>query len=278
LIDSGNMQKLERFGVFRLVRFEPQAVWKHALDEEVWQAADATFRIDKGKSAGTWQFNHEIPEAWKISYHKLNFQIRITNSRHTGVFPEQCKNWDWIEEKLKVKGKDTHILNLFGYTGIASLFAARAGARITHVDASRAAVKWAQYNQEISALSDRSIRWMVDDVFKFVERESRRGSKYDGIILDPPRFGRGPKGEIWKFEKAVPELLQACKKILSSDPLFIYLTAYDISQSPQELCTWLADITRGLNGKLEYGKLVQQEKSAGRKINQAMFARWSKIK
>jgi 23S rRNA (cytosine1962-C5)-methyltransferase len=278
LVDSGNQKKLERFGAYYLIRFEPQAVWKPALPKEIWQSTDAELLIEKGKSMGRWQFNHEIPDAWQVAYHQMNLEVRISGSRHIGLFPEQCQSWDWIENKIRSEKETVRVLNLFGYTGVASLFAARAGAQVTHVDASRAAVKWGQRNLELNNLKDRGIRWLIDDVFKFVERENRRGSTYEGILLDPPRFGRGPKGEVWKFEKAIPELLHLCKNILSPQPLFVYLTAYDVENSPAELCSWLAEITRHLSGKLECGSLVQQEKSAGRKIHQAMFARWSTIK
>ena len=276
IIDSGNAQKLERFGALKLTRFEPQAVWKPALPLSKWQNADAVFHLEKGKASGEWQFHHEAPKEWTIDLKGLTIQLRIHNSRHIGIFPEQLPSWEWIEERILKAQSSPKVLNLFGYTGVASLFAARAGAQVTHVEASRAAVKWAQQNQQLSGLAEKPIRWIVDDVFKFVEREERRGNHYDGILLDPPRFGRGPKGEVWKFDKTVQELLQACRNILSPQPLFFYLTAYDVQNEPFELYQWVHDTLRSFKGQVEYGWMVQQERSAGRKINQSMFVRWQR--
>ncbi len=205
----------------------------------------------------------------------MQFQLQVRDSRHVGIFPEQSPNWLWLEEKIRNAVTQPRIINLFGYTGAASLFALRAGAAVTHVDASRSAEKWGQFNQELSGLKDLPLRWIVDDAFKFVERETRRGLLYDGIILDPPKFGRGPKGEVWKFDKAVPDLLNSCSHILSANPLLICLTAYDVACEPQEIGGWLAEMMRPYNGSLESGWLVQKEKSAGRTIRQSMFARWS---
>jgi 23S rRNA (cytosine1962-C5)-methyltransferase len=274
ILDSGNAQKLERFGPVKLVRFEPQAIWKPALPQADWQNADAVFYIEKGQQSGNWQIHHPLPDDWTINLAGLTVQLRIHNSRHIGIFPEQYPSWNWIEDRIRSAEPTPKILNLFGYTGIASLFAARAGAEVTHVEASRSTVKWAQQNQQMSGLSEKPIRWIVDDAFKFVEREARRGNQYDGIILDPPRFGRGPKGEVWKFEKAVPDLLQACRDILTPQPLFVYLTAYDIQNIPFELYQWVNHLMQPYHGQIEYGWMVQQEKSAGRKINQSMFVRW----
>ena len=274
IIDSGNARKLERFGALKLTRFEPQAIWKPALPQSEWQQADAVFRLEKGQQSGEWQFHQEVPKEWTINLKGLTIQLRIHNSRHVGIFPEQLPGWLWIEEQIRKAPPRPKVLNLFGYTGVASLFASRAGAEVTHVDASRAAVKWAQQNQQLSGLAEKPIRWIVDDVFKFVEREERRGNRYDGILLDPPRFGRGPKGEVWKFEKAVPDLLQACQGILTPQPSFLYLTAYDVQNKPFELFQWVNRALRSYNGKSEFGWTVQQERSAGRKIRQSMFVRW----
>lgn len=277
LIDSGKSRKLERFGTITLDRFEPQAVWKPALPQGRWQQASASYQLEKGKQAGKWQIFSETPREWQIRFSDLTFQLRLRDSRHIGIFPEQCQSWLWLEEKIKKAGGNPRVLNLFGYTGAATLFAARAGAQVTHVDASRSAVKWAQTNQELNDLSSLPIRWIVDDALKFVQREARRGVQYDGIILDPPKFGRGPKGEIWKFEQTVTNLLQECSQILSPDLLFIYLTAYDIYETPEEIADWLSYLMRLTTGQIEYCWMVQQEKSAGRKINQSMFARWFRI-
>lgn len=278
LMDSGNSRKLERFGAYVLDRFEPQAIWKPALTPDRWRQAVASYQLEKGKSSGKWQVFSELPEDWQIRINGLSFKLRVRQSRHIGIFPEQSPSWLWIEEKIKTHGETARVLNLFGYTGAASLFSARAGAQVTHVDASRSAVKWAQANQELNGMGSLPIRWIVDDTLKFVEREKRRGSQYDGIILDPPRFGRGPKGETWKFDDAVRDLLRKCSQILSPNPVFIYLTAYDVLEKPEDLAYWLSEIMRPFAGQIEYGWMVQQEKSAGRKIDQSMFARWYKIK
>lgn len=276
LIDSGNSRKLERFGAIQLARFEPLAIWKPALPLAQWQQSQAEFQINKGESSGQWNIRNDFPREWTISLLGLKLQLRVQKSRHVGIFPEQLESWKWIEEKIHTANREIRVLNLFGYTGIASLFAARGGAAVTHVDAARSAVKWAQVNQELSGLKELPIRWIVDDAMKFIQREARRGVEYDGIILDPPKFGRGPKGETWKFENSVQDLLAACADILSENPLFVYLTAYNVQNSPYDLSNWLTNIMYPYKGELEYGSLIQQEKSAGRKINQAMFARWFK--
>ena len=277
LLDSGNSRKLERFGETLISRFEPQALWKPALPLSRWQQSMADFEIRKGSRTGRWNVRDDFPKDWQITYKGILFQLRVQQSRHIGIFPEQCTGWDWIENKIQSAGRPIHVLNLFAYTGAATLFAARAGAEVTHVDASRSAVKWAQSNQAISGLGDKPIRWIVDDALKFVQREIRRGVNYDAIILDPPRFGRGPKGEVWKFETSIPELLASCEDILSEHPAFIYMTAYDVPSFPRDLAEWLGILSKPYSGQIDYGKLIQQEKSAGRKINQAMYARWSSV-
>jgi 23S rRNA (cytosine1962-C5)-methyltransferase len=273
ILDSGHSKKLERFGPVHLVRFEPRALWKPALPPVPWQEAVAEFHIRKGYQTGEWHIQPDIPTEWILALDGLTVQLRIQKSRHIGIFPEQYPGWKWIEERVRSASGSPKILNLFGYTGLATLFAARAGAQVTHVDAARSAVKWAQQNQHLSRLADAPIRWIVDDAFKFVEREGRRGNHYDGILLDPPHFGRGPKGEVWKFDKAVQALLHACCNILAPQPLFLYLTAYDVQQEPAELFQWVKQCMTSFKGQMDYGWMVQQEKSAGRKIEQSMFVR-----
>ena len=276
LVDSGNNRKLERFGRYQLSRFEPQAKWKPVLSQQQWLQSDAVFHIGKGASSGNWQVSDKMPAQWQIELAGLTLQLSIQKSRHIGIFPEQYESWQWIETQIKAAKRPIKVLNLFGYTGVATLFAARAGAEVTHVDASRAAVKWARSNQTLSGLKDCPIRWIVDDALKFTEREARRGVQYDAIILDPPKFGRGPKGETWKFDQSVQALLQACNNVLSDAPLFVYLTAYDVNYTPDEIGRWAAEIMRPYKGKTEYGEMIQQEKSAGRKISQSMYVRWFK--
>lgn len=274
LLDSGKSRKLERFGKILLSRFEPQASWKTALPLSHWQQSEADFQITKGSNAGQWKTQSDFSREWQITYKNITFELRVQQSRHIGIFPEQCIGWDWITEKISSADHPIHVLNLFAYTGAATLFAARAGAQVTHVDASRSAVKWGQTNQKLNELDKLPIRWIVDDALKFAQREIRRGVKYDAIILDPPRFGRGPKGETWKFEKSIPDLLTACEDLLSDNPAFIYMTAYDVPCLPQDMAEWLSILTKPYSGQVEYGQLVQKETSAGRMINQAMFARW----
>jgi 23S rRNA (cytosine1962-C5)-methyltransferase len=201
-----------------------------------------------------------------------------TPGRHLGVFPECAAHWDWMAEKIKQKTKNknepVNVLNLFGYTGLGTLAAAAAGARVTHVDASRKSVTWARENQQLSGLGEKPIRWIVDDALKFVEREGRRGVRYDGILLDPPKFGRGPKGEVWEIYKSLPEILQACRNVLNESPLFVVLTVYAVKLPAVHAYQALAEMMHGLGGSLECGELVTKEKSAGRLLSQAVYARW----
>ena len=216
-----------------------------------------------------------LPERWMLDYNRLKFYVQTSASRHLGVFPEQSVGWDWIENQITGAQRPTRVLNLFGYTGLASLAAARAGAQVTHLDASRKVVTWANENLKLSGLGDRPVRWIVDDALKFVQREARRGSTYDGLILDPPKFGRGPKGEVWEFYKLIPELLSACRQVLGSDPCFILLTAYAVKASALTLYTAVNEMMAGYKGSLDAGELALVEQSAGRLLSTAIFARWS---
>jgi len=211
-----------------------------------------------------------------MQYMGLMFQAQATNSRHLGVFPEQAAHWDWIGERIRQAQQPVRVLNLFGYTGLATLAAAQAGASVTHVDASKKAIAWARQNQELSGLSDRPVRWLVDDVFQFVKREARRGSVYEGLVLDPPKFGRGPEGQIWEFFESLPDLLQSCRALLSNRPLFIVLTAYAIRASALSIHYAMQEMTAGLGGTLDTGELVLTEHSAGRLLSMAIYTRWSK--
>jgi len=208
----------------------------------------------------------------------LRFSAMTTPGRHLGVFPECAAHWDWMVEKIIQKAKNKNgplnVLNLFGYTGLATLAAAAAGARVTHVDASKKSVTWACENQLLSGLAEKPVRWIVDDALKFVEREGRRGVKYDGILLDPPKFGRGPKGEVWEVYQSLPEILLACRGILNEAPLFVIMTVYAVKLPAIHAYAALAEMLQGLGGSLECGELVTQEKSAGRLLSQAVYARW----
>ena len=275
LLDSGDGCKLEQFGPYRLARFEPQAIWKPALSTAAWKEAQARFTITKGSQTGDWHVDNDLPREWPIGVHDMNIELRISQSRHVGIFPEQFLNWEWLESAIHASKSQPRLLNLFGYTGVASLLAARAGALVTHVDSSRTALNWARKNQELSGMTHLPIRWIAEDALKFVRREARRGAQYQAILMDPPRFGRGPSGEVWKFEKSVSELIQTCIEILAPNALLFCLTAYDIPNTPAEISQWLAATLKLRGGLLEYGWLQQLEKSAGRKIRQALFTRWS---
>jgi len=207
LLDSGNGAKLERYGPYTFIRPEHQAVWKPALPETEWQAAHAVFQPTSEESGGHWQFRKNVEPSWIMRYKGLKFQAHASASRHMGVFPEQAAHWDWMAETIQQARRPVRVLNLFGYTGLATLAAAQAGAQVTHVVASKTAVALARSNQSLSGLDERPIRWLVDDAFRFVRREVRRQSQYDGIILDPPKFGRGPEGQVWEFFEGLPSLL-----------------------------------------------------------------------
>lgn len=276
LLDSGNGQRLERFGPYRMIRPDAEAVWKPALPDKDWAKADAFFRPSPEENGGHWEFRRPLPERWQMNYNGLRFWTQTGGSKQLGVFPEQSSQWDWVEKQIKTAQRPLNVLNLFGYTGLASLAAARAGARVTHLDASKKVVSWAKENQAISGLENRSIRWIVDDAVKFVEREGRRGAAYDGIILDPPKFGRGPKGEVWEFYKLLPNLLEDCRKILSQEPQFVVLTAYAVKASALTLHYALQEVLKDQPGSIQIGEVALVEQSAGRLLSTAIYARWSR--
>jgi 23S rRNA (cytosine1962-C5)-methyltransferase len=272
LIDTGNGQRLERFGKYILVRPDPQIIWKPQKDDGVWQKADAVY-VQQG-SKGSWENKGKIPEKWLLKYKDLSFYCKLTPFKHTGVFPEQSLHWDFIQDKLNSFNGQANILNLFGYTGIASLAAAASGAKVTHVDASKPSISWARENQESSGLSEKPIRWILDDALKFVGREVKRGVKYDGIIMDPPIYGHGPEGETWDFNESFPKLMQLCRNVLSENPLFVIVNAYAISSSSIMLLNVLKDYLSDLGGSFEYGELALQEKDSERSLSTGIFARW----
>jgi 23S rRNA (cytosine1962-C5)-methyltransferase len=286
LLDSGEGLKLERFGRYVFVRPESQAMWKRSLSVE-WKQAHGIFQPTGEESGGHWDLRKKVEEKWEMRYildpsavekGELRFWVMTTPGRHLGVFPEVAAHWDWftglVHHRVYREHRQTNILNLFGYTGLASLAAAAAGARVTHVDASKKSVSWARENQELSKLTERPIRWIVDDALKFAQREARRGVKYDGIILDPPKFGRGPKGEVWEVYKSLPDLLEACRACLSDNPLFVVTTIYAVRASALHVAQAMEDMMNGFGGTIEMGELVTREQSAGRLLSQAVYARW----
>ena len=276
LIDSGNGLKLERYGNLRIIRPEGQALWQPALSEKDWQDVDAIFTGNTDEEGmGRWNFPKlPLGETWPLSWDGMSFLGRFTSFRHVGVFPEQDAHWRFMEELIKKANRPVRVLNLFGYTGLASLIAARAGAEVTHVDASKKAILWAKENQEVAQLTDRPIRWICDDAMKFVEREGRRGKHYDIILLDPPAYGRGPHGEVWQLFDHLPEMVKGCRAILSDNPIAVILTAYSIRASFFAIHELMRDEFTGLGGLIESGELILREEKAKRALSTSLFSRW----
>ena len=233
VIDTSRGEKLERWGSYLLVRPDPQVIWDTPRKHRGWKHPNAHYHRSS-KGGGQWEF-FDLPQQWSIGYKGLTFQLKPFSFKHTGLFPEQAANWDWFSGLIRNAGRPVKVLNLFAYTGGATLAAAKAGASVTHVDASKGMVTWARENAKSSGLEQAPIRWIVDDCMKFVEREARRGNTYDAVIMDPPSYGRGPKGEIWKIEDAIHPLVKACEKILSADPLFFLINSYTTGFAPSVL-------------------------------------------
>jgi 23S rRNA (cytosine1962-C5)-methyltransferase len=276
LLDSGHGRKLERYGRYRIVRPEEQAIWTPRRPAAEWDSADATFvGIGDEEADGRWRYRKPIPETWPLAYDGIGFLGRFTAFRHVGVFPEQIAHWQWMRDRIAAARRPTRVLNLFAYTGIASLVAAKAGAEVVHIDASKKAIGWARENQASAGLEALPIRWICEDAVRFVEREQRRGSRYDGIVLDPPKFGRGPKGEVWDLFTALPTLLRACVSLLADDPLFLVLTAYSIRSSFLSIHELAAECLEARGGRLESGELVIREEGSGRGLSTSLFSRWS---
>ncbi|MDD6069196.1 MAG: class I SAM-dependent methyltransferase [Clostridiales bacterium] len=233
VIDTSNGEKLERWGKYILLRPDPQVLWDTPKKNPAWKRLNAHYHRSK-KGGGEWEF-FDLPEQWSIHYKDLTFHLKPFSFKHTGLFPEQAANWDWFSDLIKNAGRPIKVLNLFAYTGGATCAAAKAGAAVTHVDASKGMVTWAKENAQASGLADAPIRWIVDDCVKFVEREIRRGNHYDAIIMDPPSYGRGPKGEIWKIEEKIHPFIALCEQLLSDDPLFFLVNSYTTGLAPAVL-------------------------------------------
>ncbi len=281
LLDSGQGYRLERFAKYTIARPDPQCIWKRALSPREWERADAIFQKEGTKEAG-WKRKGTFPHQWEMRYGDVRFWARLSPFKHVGIFPEQRLHWDWMRKKIisNIQQSTTNdsqpkILNLFAYTGIASLICSQAGAHVTHVDASRPTITWARENQELSGLQEKPIRWILDDVSKFVEREVRRGNQYDGIIVDPPVYGHGPTGQVWKFHEDMPLLLANCRKLLSPTPLFVIMNAYAISSSALMLGNVFADYFFDLPGETTVGELAIEESSKKRFLSTGIYARWS---
>ena len=282
LLDSGNGRKLERYGPYTVVRPEPQCMWA-PRDPEAFDKADAVFDPTDEDEAGRWRFAGNPIDTFPLAWREVRFTSRFTPFRHLAFFPEQAANWEWMHGRIEAAaktGRRPRILNLFGYTGVASLAAAAAGAEVTHVDASKKSVAWARENAEQSGLAQHPIRWIVEDARKYVAREVRRGAKYQGIILDPPKYGRGPTGEVWRLFEDMPALLKDCAALLDDDASFLLLNAYAARISGLSLAHLMAEATADRGGRIDWGELALSEDAplngiAPRAIGLSFFARWS---
>jgi 23S rRNA (cytosine1962-C5)-methyltransferase len=273
LIDSGDGKRFERFGKYTIVRPDPQAIWQPHIPHDRWEKADALFERTL-QDKGVWR--KTVPESWTMRYKNLKFLCKLSPFKHTGVFPEQSVHWDFIQQRIQQEKRPISVLNHFGYTGIATLAAAAAGANVTHVDASYPTIGWARENQKLSHLLEKPIRWIEDDAMKFVQREIKRGTTYDGIIMDPPKFGHGPKGERWEFEEMFPNLMKLTTQILSQTPLFFLVNAYAISASSIMLKNVLADYLYPFGGSITAGELLLKETNSTRVLSTGIYARWEK--
>ena len=280
LLDTGNFKKLEQFGPYTFVRPAPQAIWPPHLSETDWGNANGEFRHHKGKSTGggEWTFRNPVPKnGWPLRFRDLVFTVHTTLFGHLGLFPEQAPNWAWIANRVKeLNGNKPNVLNMFGYTGASTLAAASRGANVTHLDASKASVTWARKNLESSGLVDCSVRWMVDDIEKFLKREYRRNRKYDALIMDPPSFGRGPKGEVWSIETQMAELLTLCKYVLSDTPKFVLLTTHSPGLSALALKNMMIKFLVGRDsGTFQAGDMSIYDTSSGLHLPNGFYARYS---
>ena len=276
LLDSGGGRKLERYGPYTVVRPEPQCFWAPRLDPKAWDAADAVFDPTDEDEAGRWRFKGKPLEKFPLAWGEAKFHGQFTPFRHLAFFPEQAANWAWQDQRVRaVKGRQPKVLNLFGYTGVASLVCAAAGAAVTHVDASKKSVGFARENAAFAGLADKPIRWIVEDARRFVAREVRRGSQYDGIILDPPKFGRGADGEVWRLFEDLAELTRSCAQILAPDASFLLMNAYAARVSGAAMSGLLAQELKGRGGVIDWGELSLVEEKGDRQIGLSFFARWA---
>jgi 23S rRNA (cytosine1962-C5)-methyltransferase len=275
LLDSGEGEALEQFGPTTLIRPEPQAIWSKTLPKAAWDSADAVMIPTGGEHGGYWEYRNQIKQPWIIEYKGLKSEIRLSKSRHIGIFPEQATHWDWINDQIQTANRTLNVINLFGYTGMATAAAARAGAQVTHVDASKHAVAWASHNLELSGLGKAPVRWLVEDARKYLKREARRKSFYDGIILDPPKFGRGPSGRVWEYFEDIADLLRQCRKVLTKQPKFICLTSYAIQASALVTHQALKEITKDFGGSVTSGELVIADRSRSNLLSHAIYSRWT---
>jgi 23S rRNA (cytosine1962-C5)-methyltransferase len=274
LLDSGHGRKLERYGRYRFIRPEPQAMWASA--EAHWDADGEFVPGADEDGGGRWRFDKPVPrDGWPLGWREVRFTAQTTPFRHLGFFPDMAPVWDWMRGQI-AGATDPECLNLFGYTGVGSLALSTGGARVVHVDASKKSVDAARGNAQLSGMADRPIRWLVEDAGKFVSREVRRGRRYDGIILDPPKWGRGPNGEVWKLEEGLAELVAGCRQLLDAESRFLFLTVYAVRLSALAIGELVTQAFRDLPGTVECGELGVREEARGLVLPTAIFARWSR--
>ena len=274
ILDMANGEKLERWGNVILIRPDPQIIWKNKSFPNKWNMANARYNRSSSGGGG-WKYNKKMPESWKIKYKDLTFNIKPMGFKHTGLFPEQAVNWDWMISKIKNEKREINVLNLFAYTGGATVACSYAGAKVCHVDSSKGMTTWAKENLVTSGLADRPVRFIVDDVVKFVNREIRREHKYDGIVMDPPSYGRGANGEVWKFEDNISELVELCSKVLSDDPLFFLINSYTTGISSQVLENILR-LNIKKNGKITHGEIGLPMTDSKLILPCGIYGRWEK--
>lgn len=275
LLDCSEGERLERWGNVVLIRPDPQVIWNTPKEHPLWHRADARY-IRSKEGGGHWECRKKLPENWNIGYRDLKFKISPTGFKHTGLFPEQAVNWDMMREKIAGAGRSIKVLNLFAYTGGATLAAASAGASVCHVDAAKGMVHWARENAELSSLAEKPVRWIVDDCAKFVEREIRRGNIYDAIIMDPPSYGRGPGGEVWKLEDQIYDLVKLCTGVLSDDPLFFLLNSYTTGLSASAMAYVLGVNMQKFGGKVSAEEIGLPVTASGMVLPCGSSAIWSK--
>lgn len=273
VIDTSSGEKLEKWGEYILLRPDPQVIWKTPKKNPMWKRINAHYHRSS-KGGGEWEF-FDLPDEWTISYRELRFRLKPFSFKHTGLFPEQAVNWDWMSDKIKSAGRPIKALNLFAYTGGATLAMAAAGAAVTHVDASKGMVAWAKENAQASHLEDKPIRWLVDDCKKFVEREIRRGNHYDAILMDPPSYGRGPKGEIWKMEDSIYEFLELSAQLLSDRPLFFVINSYTTGLAPAVLKYLLSTVLKDKGGVVQADEIGLPVRETSLVIPCGACGRWS---
>lgn len=272
ILDMANGEKLEKWNNITLVRPDPQIIWNSKSYPEKWKSADATY-IRSNTGGGNWKYNKKIPQSWQVKYKNLTFNIKPMGFKHTGLFPEQAVNWDWMMNKIQNANKEVKVLNLFAYTGGATVACLSAGASVCHVDSSKGMVAWAKENVASSGLQDKKVRYIVDDVVKFVNREIRRGNKYDAIIMDPPSYGRGTNGEVWKFEDNIYELVELCSKVLTDKPLFFLINSYTTGISSMVLENILK-LNIKAKGKFSNGEIGIPMQQSDLVLPCGIFGRW----